>query len=343
MLMCHNSRISLLLVSAICFSMVLGVDAHAADEKKSTSEFSSLLISGTIPRQKSNVSHTINFLTTPRTLSRKLWLNWCDIEYYSQDLKIQQCVIDKRNFQVIGSREKFLFRGTLDDCREFCRSRMSSLGLKPFGKKIVVMLHGLWAPAWTMSPMKAYLSKRGHEAVIFQYPSTKFEIKQHAKSMHAALASLPKNCEISLISHSMGGIVSREYLAHYKDKRVKKILTLGTPHHGIELSTWISDSPLLPIVTGPAGKQLITSGSDYLTHLSKPRIPWGGIVGCANNNRGYSPFIKGDDDGIVPVRSALDPDMTCKLITHCMHHQLTKDKSIMKATHCFLEKNSFED
>ncbi|MBK7425081.1 MAG: alpha/beta fold hydrolase [Propionivibrio sp.] len=42
--------------------------------------------------------------------------------------------------------------------------------------------------------------------------------------------------QVILIGHSMGGLVARAYLRRYGSARVKRLLTLGTPHAGSELA-----------------------------------------------------------------------------------------------------------
>lgn len=44
---------------------------------------------------------------------------------------------------------------------------------------------------------------------------------------------------ITLLGHSMGGLVIRAYLRRYGPSRVSKALTLGTPHHG-SLLAWLA-------------------------------------------------------------------------------------------------------
>ena len=51
---------------------------------------------------------------------------------------------------------------------------------------------------------------------------------------------------IHLIGHSKGGLIARRYVQHYGgDKRVKSLITLGTPHHGTP--TAFAAIPLLSV------------------------------------------------------------------------------------------------
>lgn len=41
---------------------------------------------------------------------------------------------------------------------------------------------------------------------------------------------------VTLVAHSMGGLVCRSYLARHGDEQVARLVTLATPHHGTELA-----------------------------------------------------------------------------------------------------------
>lgn len=55
------------------------------------------------------------------------------------------------------------------------------------------------------------------------------------------IINLVKECtgsdEVIIIAHSMGGLVSRKYMADYGNSSVKKLITLATPHYGFNQFT----------------------------------------------------------------------------------------------------------
>jgi triacylglycerol esterase/lipase EstA (alpha/beta hydrolase family) len=59
-----------------------------------------------------------------------------------------------------------------------------------------------------------------------------------AKHLDSAVKHRGADVEISLVAHSMGGLVARYHLesGHFKGRpgfgRVRRLLTLGTPHNG---------------------------------------------------------------------------------------------------------------
>lgn len=74
---------------------------------------------------------------------------------------------------------------------------------------------------------------------------------------------------VSLIGHSMGGLIARHYLKFQGGhQRVARLCCLGTPHHG----TWTA-------VTAPilAGTRQILPGSPFLAELNDPARDHGGV------------------------------------------------------------------
>jgi triacylglycerol lipase len=52
-----------------------------------------------------------------------------------------------------------------------------------------------------------------------------------AARIHDVIARTGES-QITLIAHSMGGLVSRAYLRRYGEAKVRRLITLGSPHHG---------------------------------------------------------------------------------------------------------------
>jgi len=76
-----------------------------------------------------------------------------------------------------------------------------------------------------------------------------------------------------LIGHSRGGLIGRRYLHLHKDRRVKALITISTPHSGTKMATFVKYiSPIAsfvrPLVSGPdRGRVLniLKRMSDFLT------------------------------------------------------------------------------
>lgn len=91
-----------------------------------------------------------------------------------------------------------------------------------------------------------------------------------AERLDTALVQHPEIAEITIIAHSMGGLIARYYLesGEYADRPairlVRRLITLGTPHRGAPLT--------LPRLRGEEGS-LWLSGEQIRRLASDPRYP----------------------------------------------------------------------
>lgn len=122
--------------------------------------------------------------------------------------------------------------------------------------------------------------------------------------------------EFFLLGHSMGGLDAR-YLASFldPDRRIKRVLTVSTPHHGSPVATWALASPtLFPAFIRYIGRP----GLDELTpeaRLAAPIPDRGDVLytSYASNRplaeqsvllRSLGRLIHDNNDGLVSVDSA---------------------------------------
>jgi triacylglycerol esterase/lipase EstA (alpha/beta hydrolase family) len=54
---------------------------------------------------------------------------------------------------------------------------------------------------------------------------------QVAAKIDAVLAATGA-AQVTVVGHSMGGLVARAYLAKHGGAKVRRVVTIGTPHHG---------------------------------------------------------------------------------------------------------------
>jgi triacylglycerol esterase/lipase EstA (alpha/beta hydrolase family) len=74
--------------------------------------------------------------------------------------------------------------------------------------------------------------------------------------------ALTGECKVTLIAHSMGGLVCRAYLRQFGGAKVSQLITLGTPHHGTFHAY---------IARGTNGKQM-RLGNSWLAALCEIKV-----------------------------------------------------------------------
>ena len=102
----------------------------------------------------------------------------------------------------------------------------------------VVIVHGFISSdkfhSPMISPLTKELIKRGFPIYIAKVSKIKFAAQQ-AKLLHQEIETfIPKDKEIILLGHSLGGLISRQYaFKHWKDRIIKNVISIGTPHWGV--------------------------------------------------------------------------------------------------------------
>ena len=104
-------------------------------------------------------------------------------------------------------------------------------------------------------------------------------IAEYAKELNHAI-ELIRACtgseQVILVAHSMGGLVSRKYMADYGDLHVKKLITLATPHYGFNVFTRGEIIlMMLRLFTGRENEvEEMRPNSDFLQALDKADISY---------------------------------------------------------------------
>jgi len=112
------------------------------------------------------------------------------------------------------------------------------------GADVVVVLHGLFATAGVMRPMRRKLDRHPCvETASLTYPPGP-GIEVLASRLGSLLETLPADVRIHLVGHSAGGIVVRYYAQHVAPPgRVVQTISMASPFAGVRpagLARWFS-------------------------------------------------------------------------------------------------------
>lgn len=226
---------------------------------------------------------------------------WGDVQFF-HGWCIQQNIFTK-HYRLLDANDNRHASGTLENCQETLARIRDRDKIPPMKGKGVLLVHGLLRSSKCMSSLAVAAEQAGFEPFQFGYPSTQISIPDAAEYLNKSIQSLDGIDELSIVSHSMGGLVTRAYFAKYSDPRIKRVVMLGTPNQGAELADLLHRNVLINAVSGPGSRQLVTHAEGLIPSLPVPKCEFAVIAGARGNPAGWNPFIPGDDDGTVTVES----------------------------------------
>lgn len=101
------------------------------------------------------------------------------------------------------------------------------------GEDVVVFLHGLFASAGVLRPMRHRVGRhRGVHTAALSYPPGP-GADWIADRLRELVTELPEDCRLHLVGHSLGGIVARHFALRDGDPRVVSTIALASPFGGV--------------------------------------------------------------------------------------------------------------
>jgi len=106
----------------------------------------------------------------------------------------------------------------------------------PDGRIPVVMIHGYFSNRGYFGPLVRALEERGVGPIYTpSFPAAFTTIEHYVERLAAyldSIATASAQPQVVLVAHSMGGLAARAYLCAHGATRVKKLVTIASPHNG---------------------------------------------------------------------------------------------------------------
>jgi pimeloyl-ACP methyl ester carboxylesterase len=210
------------------------------------------------------------------------------------------------------------------------------------GQEYVILIHGLGRTPLSMKRLEWNLRAAGYQVINLPYPSRRASVAQLSESFLApALAQIPQSARIHFVTHSLGGILVRQYLADHPMTNLGRVVMLAPPSQGSELSDSFRRCAVGRWILGPAGCELGTATSDVPHRLGPANFDVGVIAGDRSLNPLFSLLVTGPSDGKVSVERSKLPGMRDFLVVHHSHTWMMCRRDVLLQTRAYLETGAF--
>jgi len=193
-----------------------------------------------------------------------------------------------------------------------------------------------------MDKLQAALVKEDFTVINVRYESTKNTIETLAPSaIDPALEKCGVGIGVNFVTHSMGGILVRQYLSQKPLPQLNKVVMLGPPNKGSEVVDVLGQFPGFHFVNGDAGLQLGTGQSSVPNTLGAVDFDLGIIAGSRSINLILSAIIPGPDDGKVTIENTKIQGMTDHIEMPVTHPFMMRNEDVINQVIYYLRHGSF--
>ncbi|PVH29115.1 alpha/beta hydrolase [Pararhodobacter oceanensis] len=221
-----------------------------------------------------------------------------------------------------------------------------SLGLAaPASADCVVLLHGLARSDASMRVLQEVLEFHDYRVINNGYPSEDAGIHDLTHHVGTAAAACGRE-RLHFVTHSLGGILVRAWLAEGIPDNLGRVVMLAPPNHGSEIVDTLSEAELtrdiLTWLNGPASQELGTGADSVPNSLPRVNFELGVIAGDVAISPLGPIIIDGPNDGTVSVASTRIAGMRDHMVINASHTLIMNNPVAMAEVLEFLRNGVFD-
>jgi pimeloyl-ACP methyl ester carboxylesterase len=220
----------------------------------------------------------------------------------------------------------------------------SAVALAEPSAEAVVLLHGLGRSERAMRPLARSLEQAGYKVCNLGYASR----SEAPDMLVAALDAGIRDCasgsaKLHFVGHSLGGILSRAYIAKAAPANLGRVVLLAPPNRGSEYVDLLADSEFFRWLLGPTWAELGTGDMSLPRRLPPPAYECGVIAGTWSFLNPFAGWVlEGDNDGLVTVESTKLDGMADFLAVRRSHTFIMRADEVAAAIIRFLDTGKFK-
>jgi len=208
----------------------------------------------------------------------------------------------------------------------------------------VILLHGLARTSASLNRIETALVSAGYLVANIDYPSRSDVIEVLApQAIEKGLARCREQSaeRISVVTHSLGGILARFYLENHEVSELHHVVMLAPPNQGSKVVDVYRHVPGYQLLNGPAGLQLGTDTDSVPLALGPVAFDLGVIAGNRTINFILSQFLDNPDDGKVSVASTRVEGMCGFIEMPVTHALMMRNRKVIDQVLHYLEYGEF--
>ena len=215
-----------------------------------------------------------------------------------------------------------------------------------FAGDCVVLLHGLGRSEMSMKAIEWRLNRSplGYTVVNQGYPSLSQPIETLAVT---AIDDARRKCheagtrQIHFVTHSLGGILLRQYLSGHEIANIGRTVMLGPPNQGSALAEYLASISIVEKLRPTAARQLGTGEASIPAQLGPVNFEVGIIAGNRSLRPWISRALQGASDGTVSVEETRVAGMTDFVELPATHSLMMWQSAVLNQVEYFLLRGHF--
>jgi len=202
----------------------------------------------------------------------------------------------------------------------------------------VVLVPGLWLPAWTMIPLARRLTRCGFACTRFGYPWVSASLDDNARRLARFIARLDAS-EVHLVGHSLGGVLAWYATAAYGMHQVRRIVLAGSPYGGSHAARRLAQWRIGRRVLGRTVPDWLNCEKPAMS----PDVEVGVISGTVGVGLGVvvAPDLPRPHDGVITVAETAVTAMCDRVELRVNHASMLISSQVARLVCRFLQRGRF--